>query len=134
MLIKREQMWLEQTHRPTSSEKTKRLKNKQTTKQGKKRNVQLVFRRAWENGKESGKAGGWLEERRRRPPLWAWIITPTFNRAYGTLDNIILQVQDQISFTLFEYIDFFYLHFLKTYTSMYIKLYKKQGITSIVPI
>ena len=107
MLIKREQMRFEQTHHRTSSKKIKDQRNKET----KEMYSLSQDRWTWENWKESDKAGGWLEEtrycRRCRPPLWAWIITPTFNRAYGTLDNIILQVQGQISFTLFEYIYFF---------------------------
>lgn len=39
------------------------------------------------------------------------VITPTFNRAYGTLDDRILHVQGQISFTTFEYI-YIYLFFV----------------------
>lgn len=130
MLIKREQMRLKQTHYPTSSKKIKRLK---TTKI----HVQFVLRLGWDEHErtESGKADGWLEEAHCQPPLWAWRITPTFNRAYGTWDDIILQVQGQTSFMLFEYIYIFIdIFFLKTYTCMYIKLYKKQGITSIFPI
>lgn len=116
-------MRLEQTRHPTSSKKIDRTKKKETKGMYSWSSDNMA---EWEAVKPVDVGG--------RPPLWAWINTPTFNRAYGTWDIITLQVQDQISFTLFEYIDFYQLHFLKTYTSMYIKLYKKQGITSIVPI